>query len=43
MQSRKPLAVCAVFNFLKSNMHNTLHLFLGIPCVYRHSERKDEG
>lgn len=25
MQSRKPLAVCAVFNFLKSNMQNTLH------------------
>lgn len=29
--------VCAVFNFLKSNMQNTftLHLFLGTPCVYR--------
>ena len=25
MQSRKPLAVCAVFNFPKSNMQNTLH------------------
>ena len=28
MQSRKPLAVCAVFNFLKSNMQNTLHSFI---------------
>ena len=25
VKSRKPLAVCAVFNFLKSNMQNTLH------------------
>lgn len=30
VKSRKPLAVCAVFNFLKSNIQNTLH-----PSSYR--------
>ena len=40
MQSRKPLAVCDVSNFLKLNMQNTLHpsSFSQPPCVYRGSE-----